>query len=70
MELERVSLWRGDTVSIKQLADDFARYLYLPHLKGPDVLLESIHNGLTLTSWEQVLTPRVRWLSCSTSCRN
>ena len=55
MELERVSLWRGDTVSIKQLADDFARYSYLPHLKGPDVLhvlLESIHNGLTLTSWE------------------
>ena len=55
MELDRVPLWRGDTVSIKQLADDFARYSYLPHLKGPDVLhvlLESIHNGLTLTSWE------------------
>ena len=29
MELERVSLWRGDTVSIKQLADDFARYSYV-----------------------------------------
>ena len=53
MELDRVPLWRGDTASIKQLADDFARYLYLPRLKGPDVLLECIHNGLTLMSWEQ-----------------
>ena len=53
MELDRVPLWRGDTVSIKQLADDFARYLYLPRLKGPGVLLECIRNGLTLMSWEQ-----------------
>ena len=30
MELDRVPLWRGDDVSVKQLAEDFARYLYLP----------------------------------------
>lgn len=29
MELDRV-LWRGDHVTIKQLVEDFARYLYLP----------------------------------------
>ena len=35
MELDRVPLWRGDHVSVSQLAEDFARYLYLPRLKGP-----------------------------------
>ena len=33
MELDRIPLWRGDHVAIKQLAEDFARYLYLPRLK-------------------------------------
>ncbi|HEX3532460.1 MAG TPA: Swt1 family HEPN domain-containing protein, partial [Thermoanaerobaculia bacterium] len=38
MELDRVPLWRGDHVSVKQLAEDFARYPYLPRLKDPAVL--------------------------------
>ena len=38
MELDRVPLWRGDHVAIKQLAEDFARYLYLPRLKDLEVL--------------------------------
>ena len=36
MELDRVPLWRGDHVSIKQIVEDFARYLYLPRVKRPD----------------------------------
>jgi hypothetical protein len=38
MELDRVPLWRGDHVEIRQLVEDFARYLYLPRLKDPSVL--------------------------------
>ncbi|MCS6898143.1 MAG: Swt1 family HEPN domain-containing protein [Myxococcales bacterium] len=53
MELDRVPLWRGDHVAIKQLIDDFARYLYLPRLKEPSVLLQAIRNGLGLLTWEQ-----------------
>ena len=53
MELDRVPLWRGDHVSVSQLADDFARYLYLPRLKGPEVLLRSIDDGVSLITWEQ-----------------
>ena len=45
MELDRVPLWRGDHVSVSQLAEDFARYLYLPRLKGPEVLLRTIKGG-------------------------
>ena len=53
MELDRVPLWRGDHVSVRQLVEDFARYLYLPRLKGPEVLLSAIREGLALLTWEQ-----------------
>lgn len=52
MELDRVPLWRGDHVSIRQLIDDFARYLYLPRLQEPSVLVEAIRSGLGLLTWE------------------
>ena len=53
MELDRVPLWRGDHVAVKQLADDFARYLYLPRLKESSVLLGAIRDGVALLTWEQ-----------------
>ena len=53
MELDRVPLWRGDHVSIKQLAEDFARYLYLPRLKDSTVLLGAIRDGLGMLTWER-----------------
>jgi hypothetical protein len=53
MELERVPLWRGDHVAVKQLVEDFARYLYLPRFKGPAVLLEAVREGLRLLTWSQ-----------------
>ena len=52
MDLDRVPLWRGDHVSIKQLTEDFARYLYLPRLAETKVLLDAINDGLTLLTWE------------------
>jgi len=51
MELDRVPLWRGDHVAIKQLVEDFARYLYLPRLRDPSVLLGAIREGLALLTW-------------------
>jgi len=51
MELDRVPLWRGDHVAIKQLVEDFARYLYLPRLKNSSVLLEAIRDGLASENW-------------------
>ena len=36
--LDDVLLWRGDHVAVRQLVEDFARYLYLPRLAGPEVL--------------------------------
>ncbi len=51
MELDRVPLWRGDSVAIKQLAEDFARYVYLPRLNDPQVLAGAIQDGLGLLLW-------------------
>ncbi|MGE3977829.1 MAG: Swt1 family HEPN domain-containing protein, partial [Nitrospira sp.] len=51
LELDQVPLWRGNHVSIKQVVEDFARYVYLPHLREPKVLIDAITNGLGLLMW-------------------
>jgi hypothetical protein len=51
MELDRIPLWRGDQVAIRQLVEDFATYLYLPRLKEPAVLLAAVRDGLGLLLW-------------------
>ena len=55
MELDRVPLWRGDGnhVDIKQLVEDFARYLYLPRLTDSHVLIDSITEGCQLLTWQE-----------------
>ena len=52
MELDKIPLWRGDHVAIKQLEEDFARYVYLARLKDPSVLVSSVRDGVSLLSWE------------------
>jgi hypothetical protein len=44
-------LWRGDHVEVRQLVDDFARYLYLPRLRDSEVLLGAVRDGLGLLVW-------------------
>jgi predicted AAA+ superfamily ATPase len=53
MELDRVPLWRGDHVPVRQLVQDFGRYTYLPRLADPGVLLEAVRSGVSLLTWEQ-----------------
>ncbi len=50
--LDGVPLWRGDHVAVKQLVEDFARYLYLPRIAGPEVLVQAIRDGVTLLTWQ------------------
>jgi hypothetical protein len=52
MELDRVPLWRGDHVSVKQLVEDFAQYLYLPRLREPEVLLKAVRDGVARLTWQ------------------
>jgi hypothetical protein len=50
--LDRVPLWRGDHVAVKQLVEDFARYLYLPRLARPEVLVQAVREGVALLTWQ------------------
>ncbi|MBM3465143.1 MAG: ATP-binding protein, partial [Armatimonadetes bacterium] len=49
--LDAVPLWRGNHVAIKQVVDDFARYLYLPRIAGSEVLVQAIRDGIALLTW-------------------
>jgi len=51
IELDKIPLWRGDHVPIKQLIEDFARYPYLPRLKSPEVIIDAIKDGVSLLTW-------------------
>lgn len=61
MELDRIPLWRGDSVLIKQLAEDFAKYLYLPRLRDPEVLVESVRAGLSVLIWTDTFAYAEGW---------
>ncbi len=52
MELDRIPLWRGDHVELRQLVEDFARYPYLPRLRDSSVLLRAVRDGVRLLTWE------------------
>ncbi|MGA8158125.1 MAG: hypothetical protein WB822_18365 [Rhodoplanes sp.] len=50
--LDDVPLWRGDHVAVRQMVEDFARYLYLPRLAGPEVLVQAMRDGVALLTWQ------------------
>ena len=52
--MDAVPLWRGegDHVSVRQLAEDFATYPYLPRLASPAVLTGAVEAGLASLTWE------------------
>ena len=52
-ELDRIPLWRGKHVPVKQLVEDFATYLYLPRLYDPSVLIDSIREGIKQGAWQK-----------------
>ena len=52
-EIDKVPLWRGNHVGVKQLVDDFSKYLYLPRVKNAQVLLDAIQDGASRLTWAQ-----------------
>jgi len=52
LELDKVPLWRDGSVSVKQLADNFAQYLYLSRLRDTEVLLQAITDGVASLTWQ------------------
>src|SRR2546421_1416053 len=52
-EMDRIPLSRGNHVGVKELADFFARHVYLPRLKNSEVLLAAIRDGVQSMWWER-----------------
>ncbi len=52
-EIDRIPLWRGNHVGVKQLCEDMARYLYLPRVRDEDILLAAIRDGLEQLTWRE-----------------
>ena len=56
-ELDRIPLWRtsesstANHVALRQLLEDFARYLYLPRLRNAATLMDAVSDGLRLLTW-------------------
>jgi predicted AAA+ superfamily ATPase len=53
MDLDRVPLWKGDHVGVKELWSYYAQYLYLSRLRDSKSLAEAVQNGVASTTWEQ-----------------
>jgi predicted AAA+ superfamily ATPase len=53
MDLDRIPLWRGNHVLVKELAENMAQYLYLPRLTSRKVLIAAIQDGLATLTWRQ-----------------
>ncbi len=78
-ELDRIPLWTGSHVSIKQLAEYMARYLYLPRLRDEQVLIAAIQEGVSSLVWHDESfayaetwdeqRKRYQGLKCGTSIR-
>jgi len=51
MDLDRVPLWRGNHVTLRQLWSDHSQYLYLPRFRDSAVLLDAVRSGVALLSW-------------------
>ena len=52
LELDKIPLWRGNHVAVRQLVEDFGRYHYLPRLRNATVLLDAIQAGVNSLTWE------------------
>jgi predicted AAA+ superfamily ATPase len=51
MDLDRIPLWRGDHIGLKQLWNDYTQYLYLARLRDSAVLLDAVRQGVALLTW-------------------
>jgi hypothetical protein len=48
MEMEQFNLWKGkDTLSIRELWEDYTRYVYLHRLKNQQVLYSALRSGIS-----------------------
>lgn len=53
MDLDKIPLWRGDDVAVREVWSFYTQYLYLPRLRDVNVLLAAVADGVGLITWRQ-----------------
>lgn len=53
MDLDRVPLWRGESIGIRELWSFYSQYVYLPRLRDASVLLGAIAEGVGSLAWRE-----------------
>ena len=53
LDLDRFLWTDRDHVGVRELADAYGKYLYLPRLRDQGVLVEAITNGVSALTWRQ-----------------
>ena len=53
LDLERFLWGDREHVRVRELADAYGKYLYLPRLRDPSVLVEAIANGVSALTWRE-----------------
>ena len=51
-KLDEIPLWRDGKITISQLIEYFASYLYLQRVMGPAVILRAIESGVAQLMWQ------------------
>lgn len=53
MDLDRIPLWKGDHIGVKELFSYYAQYPYLSRLRDSRVLASAVESGVSSLNWEQ-----------------
>jgi len=52
-EIDKIPLWKGDDLGVKELISYYFQYPYLSRVSTPEVLINAIREGIANTSWQK-----------------
>ncbi len=52
MWLDRIPLWKDESIGVRPLWELFAQYLYLPRMRDMGVLLGAVQDGIASLNWQ------------------
>jgi hypothetical protein len=52
-EIDKIPLWKGDDLSLKELISYYFQYPYLSRVTAPEVLINAVREGISNSSWEK-----------------
>ena len=51
MEIDKIPLWKGDDLGVKELISYYFQYPYLTRVSTPEVLINAIREGIANPNW-------------------